>query len=137
MKRFFTILTFAVFSNFGSAQDMPLSQVLIPGEDWQLISARNGFTDAPTADDHGNFYFSDMRSEHGLMKIIPAIKVSYFLEGATGISGMKFGPDGKLYACRAKAREVVVIDPKTSEICLLYTSPSPRDATLSRMPSSA
>ena len=24
-----------------------------------------------------------------------------------------------------------------SEICLLYTSPSPRDATLSRMPSSA
>ena len=26
---------------------------------------------------------------------------------------------------------------KMSEICLLYTSPSPRDATLSRMPSSA
>ena len=25
----------------------------------------------------------------------------------------------------------------TNEICLLYTSPSPRDATLSRMPSSA
>ena len=32
------------------------------------------------------------------------------------------------------AREVMV--PRT-EICLLYTSPSPRDATLSRMPSSA
>ena len=31
------------------------------------------------------------------------------------------------------------LDPKTAEsvICLLYTSPSPRDATLSRMPSSA
>ena len=27
--------------------------------------------------------------------------------------------------------------PDTIEICLLYTSPSPRDATLSRMPSSA
>ena len=26
---------------------------------------------------------------------------------------------------------------KTQSICLLYTSPSPRDATLSRMPSSA
>ena len=26
---------------------------------------------------------------------------------------------------------------KTNRICLLYTSPSPRDATLSRMPSSA
>ena len=29
------------------------------------------------------------------------------------------------------------IKPKDLEDCLLYTSPSPRDATLSRMPSSA
>ena len=28
-------------------------------------------------------------------------------------------------------------DPTSASICLLYTSPSPRDATLSRMPSSA
>ena len=28
-------------------------------------------------------------------------------------------------------------DKATMEVCLLYTSPSPRDATLSRMPSSA
>ena len=38
--------------------------------------------------------------------------------------------------------ESVAIDPcadilEQTEICLLYTSPSPRDATLSRMPSSA
>ena len=32
------------------AQDMPLSQVLIPGEDWRLASFRHEFTDAPTAD---------------------------------------------------------------------------------------
>ena len=32
--------------------------------------------------------------------------------------------------------DLFAIRPK-SEICLLYTSPSPRDATLSRMPSSA
>ena len=30
-----------------------------------------------------------------------------------------------------------IIDGKISATCLLYTSPSPRDATLSRMPSSA
>ena len=30
-----------------------------------------------------------------------------------------------------------VIENATPETCLLYTSPSPRDATLSRMPSSA
>ena len=30
-----------------------------------------------------------------------------------------------------------IIPPKDINVCLLYTSPSPRDATLSRMPSSA
>ena len=34
-------------------------------------------------------------------------------------------------------RERVNRDAERSNICLLYTSPSPRDATLSRMPSSA
>ena len=34
------------------------------------------------------------------------------------------------------ARAVVVLD-ELDDLCLLYTSPSPRDATLSRMPSSA
>ena len=30
-----------------------------------------------------------------------------------------------------------ISDKEAEEACLLYTSPSPRDATLSRMPSSA
>ena len=35
------------------------------------------------------------------------------------------------------AFEEIKAPPSQSEDCLLYTSPSPRDATLSRMPSSA
>ena len=37
----------------------------------------------------------------------------------------------------AKVNTPIFILSGTSDICLLYTSPSPRDATLSRMPSSA
>ena len=41
----------------------------------------------------------------------------------------------------ARLENVLVQDPELeyarTELCLLYTSPSPRDATLSRMPSSA
>ena len=33
--------------------------------------------------------------------------------------------------------DVLTVHGDASSICLLYTSPSPRDATLSRMPSSA
>ena len=34
-------------------------------------------------------------------------------------------------------RAIEKIEDDVDDICLLYTSPSPRDATLSRMPSSA
>ena len=109
------------------AQDMPLSQVLIPGEKWQLVVDGLGFSDAPTADDKGNFYFSDLRSEQGLYRVGPDGKVAPFLKGATGISGMKFGKDGKLYACRARARELVSIDVKTSKITVLAKDVRPND----------
>ena len=36
-----------------------------------------------------------------------------------------------------KLRVKLGIDPTGTDICLLYTSPSPRDGLLSRMPSSA
>ncbi|MBC8324281.1 MAG: SMP-30/gluconolactonase/LRE family protein [Verrucomicrobia subdivision 3 bacterium] len=109
------------------AQDMPLSQVLIPGEKWQLVVDRLGFSDAPTADDQGNFYFSDMRSEQGLFRVDAAGKVSPFLEGATGISGMKFGPDGKLYACRGRTRELISIDVMTRKITVIANDVRPND----------
>lgn len=109
------------------SQDMPLSQVLIPGEKWQLVVEGLGFSDAPTADDKGNFYFSDLRSEQGLYRVGLDAKVVPFLKDATGISGMKFGSDGKLYACRARARELVSIDVKTSKITVLAKDVQPND----------
>ena len=110
MKRFLLAGWFAL-AGMLTAQDMPLSQVLIPGEGWELTAFGHEFTDAPTADAAGNFYYSDLRSEQGLYKIIPQGKVILYLKGMTGISGMKFGPDGKIYACRARTRELVLIDP--------------------------
>ena len=53
----------------------------------------------------------------------------------------KLDADGKApgdYALTAEDLEPTrVALPSEEEVCLLYTSPSPRDATLSRMPSSA
>ena len=47
----------------------------------------------------------------------------------------KKGDDGKVTACDVKKGDKVLFGQYGG--CLLYTSPSPRDATLSRMPSSA
>ena len=59
---------------------------------------------------------------------IPANSPLYFLDKAQGVDAEK-GSYRRIKILRAN--ETV------AEICLLYTSPSPRDATLSRMPSSA
>ena len=109
------------------AQDMPLSQVLVAGEDWELAVEGIGFSDAPTADDEGNFYFSDMKSEQGLFRVSSDGKKHPFLKGATGISGMKFGPDGNLYACRAHFRELVRINTRTSGMTVLVKGVRPND----------
>ena len=48
-------------------------------------------------------------------------------------SAVKLWDDTKVLADKEKKTPVIAL----CENCLLYTSPSPRDATLSRMPSSA
>ena len=48
------------------------------------------------------------------------------------INGFYHPQEGEVWYCGSKRRSL-----KPHQICLLYTSPSPRDATLSRMPSSA
>ncbi len=91
MKRF-TLFGCLALGGSLAAQDMPLSQVLIPGEKWESVGSDFGFTDAPTADDQGNFYVSDMKAR--LHRVSPKGKVEPFLEPIHGISGMKFGPKG-------------------------------------------
>ena len=43
----------------------------------------------------------------------------------------------KLYADERRDRKLIMVVEQPFDICLLYTSPSPRDRTRSRMPSSA
>ena len=45
-----------------TAQDMPITQVLIDGEDWELIGEGYGFTEGPAVDAEGNVFFSDPKN---------------------------------------------------------------------------
>ena len=45
--------------------------------------------------------------------------------------------DKELYFSNPSVSAMNMMGQQSYQICLLYTSPSPRDATLSRMPSSA
>ena len=62
---------------------------------------------------------------------------------AIGIGAMSFsnfyGPasDAQAFEVLSRAMDLQITHIDTANICLLYTSPSPRDLSTSRMPSSA
>jgi enterochelin esterase family protein len=115
------------------AGDMALSKVLIEGEDWQLVAEGFGFTDAACSDADGNFYFMDLGKGTAIQKITPDGKVSAFIEGAPKCSGLKFGPDGRLYACtQGPKKQVVALEVPSGKVNVLADDVQPNDLVVSK-----
>jgi gluconolactonase len=84
--------------------------ILIPGEEWQVVSAGHRFTEGATADAQGNVYFTDIPNNR-IFKVTLDGKVSEFAKETRSANGLKVGPDGKVYACQMGANRVVAYDP--------------------------
>lgn len=91
------------------AQDMPLSQVLMDGEGWQLVGEGYKFTEAPAVDADGSVYFVDV-PESLIYKIGTDGKPDVWAKDTGKASGLMFGPEGRLYACQSGTRKVVWYD---------------------------
>lgn len=110
--------------------DLTLLNLLVPGQDWETVATDLGFTDGCCADEAGNFYFCDMRA--------PAI---YRIDVTTGkqtivanesVSGLEFGPDGRLFACQGKQKRVVAIDVKTGAVQVIAKDVRPNDLAVTQ-----
>jgi sugar lactone lactonase YvrE len=131
-KRFGLALLFSSLTIFRSASaqdlagDMTLHRLLIDGEGWQVVAQDLTFADGPCADDKGNFYYCDMRGKPPvIMKVAPDGKASKVLE--TVASGLKFGPDGKLYACQGAQKRVVAFELPSGKETIVATDVQPND----------
>ena len=129
--------TLAAFSSGTHAQnlagDEALSKVLIDGEGWQMLAENLGFTDGACADADGNFYFFDLGKGVGIQKISAEGKVSTFIDATPKCSGLKFGPDGRLYACtQGPKKQVVAIEVPSGKITVLADNVQPNDLVVSR-----
>ncbi len=106
--------------------DMTLHRLLIEGEGWQPVVEGLAFCDGPMSDADGNFYFSDMKGDGaGIYKISPDGKKTKLSD--EGVSGLKFGPDGRLYACQGSKKRLIAIDLKSGAIDELATDVQPND----------
>lgn len=81
------------------------TNVLLPGEDWELVSAGHAFTEGPAVGSDGCLYFSDVQKKT-IHKVDPEGVVSPFDKDRHASFGMAFGPDNHLYACVQDAGQV-------------------------------
>jgi gluconolactonase len=102
------------------------SNLLVDGSGWEVAAEGYQFTDAACFDAGGNFYFTDAGRGTNVFRIAPDGQVSAYLGNAAGVSGLKFGPDGRLYACQGRQRRVIAFDHDGS-VSVLATNVGPND----------
>jgi enterochelin esterase family protein len=126
---FLAFAALALLTRIATAQDMPLSMLLIDGEGWQVVSEGHGFVDGPCADDKGNFYFSDIRKP-AIYRIAPDGQQTVLIEQPA--SGLKFGPDGRLYACQGSKKRLVAFDLPGGKETVIAEDVQPNDLVVTR-----
>ena len=88
---------------------LPSAQVLLEGEDWQLVSQGHGFTEGPAVNERGEVFFTDLASNR-IHKVALDGKVTVFAENTGGANGLMFGPDSRLYAASNGKKAIVAYD---------------------------
>ncbi|MEQ1862582.1 MAG: SMP-30/gluconolactonase/LRE family protein [Chthoniobacteraceae bacterium] len=111
------------------AGDLSLHKLLVDGEGWQLVAEGLGFADGPNTDAEGNFYFSDMKAPAIFKVALDGTKTTLLDELA---SGLKFGPDGRLYACQGAKKRIIAIDLATKAVEVIAEDVQPNDLVISR-----
>ena len=91
------------------AQDMPLEQVLIDGEGWELVGEGYRFTEGPACDPAGRLYFTDVPGDT-IYRLDDRGKPEVFVRDAGRPGGMMFGPSAKLYCTQRAKRRIVSYD---------------------------
>jgi len=97
----------------GQGSKQPLTEVLIPGEEWQVVSQGHRFTEGPAANAKGEVFFTDIPNNR-IHKIALDGSVSVFAENTGGANGLAFAPDGSLYACANAKKQIVKYAPDGS-----------------------
>ena len=96
----------------GRSRNNMLNDLLLPGEDWQLVAEGYGFTEGAAVNAQGEVYFNDV-ARGKTYRIGLDGKVTPFLQDSKKGDGQIFGPDGRLYAAATAKQEIVAYDTAT------------------------
>ena len=103
-----------------------------PKSGWEEVSSGHTFTEGPALAPNGDVYFTDTR-ESKVWKIdAKTQKVSLWKEDTQRSNGLMFGPDGKIYACKRNAKQIVAWDPKTGDEEVIGEGAEPNDIAVTK-----
>jgi sugar lactone lactonase YvrE len=106
MQRLWSVAILLVLAAPVLAQDMPLSEVLVPGETWHVVAEDCKSVHGLAADRDGNVYIADAENKH-----LTRIGIDGHVKGVTmnepGLYGLALGPDDRLYATQPAKRRIV------------------------------
>ena len=102
----------------GESKNQFLRDLLIPGEDWQLVSKGHKFTEGPAANARGEVFFNDIPAGK-TFKVALDGTVEEFLSDSKKANGAAFGPDGKLYMIATATNQLLAVDTATKESAVL------------------
>ncbi|HSU54614.1 MAG TPA: SMP-30/gluconolactonase/LRE family protein [Candidatus Dormibacteraeota bacterium] len=91
-----------------------MDEILIPAEEWQVASKNHHFTEGPASNSKGELFFTDLQTQH-IFKIGTDSNVTIFVEQSGGANGLMFGPDGRLYACQNRKKQIVAFNSEGKE----------------------
>lgn len=98
----------------GNSKNQFLSDLLIPGEDWELVGQGYQFTEGTTANAAGEVFFQDIPASK-TYKVSTDGKLTALNHDAKRASASSFGPDGKRYAAAGGTRQVLSYDANLKE----------------------
>jgi gluconolactonase len=93
----------------GNSKNQFLTDLLIPGEDWELVGSGYSFTEGTSVNAAGEFYFQDIPNSK-TYKIDADGKPALVNNDAKRGSGSIFGPDGKRYVVAGGTKQILRYD---------------------------
>jgi sugar lactone lactonase YvrE len=93
----------------GSSKNQFLSDLLIPGQDWELVGEGYKFTEGTGGNDKGEVYYQDVPLSK-TYKVDVNGKLTPLNYDAKNASGTSFGPDGKYYTAAGGSKQILRYD---------------------------
>src|SRR6185503_5591596 len=98
----------------GNSKNQFLNDLLIPGEDWELVGEGYKFTEGTAANEKGEVYYQDIPTSK-TYKVNVDGKLTVLNTDAKKASGTSFGADGKRYTVAGKTNQILSYDANEKE----------------------